>query len=120
MANSETFEASSTQRVRVEELPPKTPTPKVVPLREEAEPPPQAATAPPLAGVPDDSARTFATLRAIAMILSARALVFATMAGGFILGSVAIIWPSLERVGVLAVYGVFVIGPAIYLERRKA
>lgn len=119
MANTETFEPSSTTRVRVEELPPKQPTLKVVvPPEPEPEAPRGSATLPAAPGVPDDGA-TLAALRAIAMILSARAIVFATMAGGFILGAAALVWPDFKRLAVLIAYGVFVIIPAIYLELKR-
>ena len=120
MANTESFEPGSTMRVRVEELPPKPPTLKVVAPEPEAEAPKVEALPPaPARGVPDDSARILPALRAIAMILSTRALVFATAAGGFLLGAATIYAPSWTRVGVMACYGVFVIAPAIFLEVRR-
>lgn len=92
---------------------------RVVTPEPEPEPEAPVPTLPAAAGVPDEHARVLAALRAIALILSARALVFATMAGGFVLGAAAIIWPDVTRVGVLACYGAFVIAPAIFLEVRR-
>lgn len=119
MANTESFEASSTTRVRVEELPPKTPTLKVVAPETQAEAPKIEAPPPAQVPVPDDSARILPALRAIAMILSARALLFATMLGGFALAAAALFWPDYKRLMVVIAYGVFVIAPAIFLELKR-
>lgn len=121
MANTETYEPSSTTRVRVEELPARQTSAsslRVVTPEPEAAAPVTPAPPPP-SPPPDDNERTLAALKAIAMILSARALVFASMSGGFVLGVCALIWPDWQRLAVLIAYGLFVIGPAIYLELKR-
>lgn len=77
-----------------------------------------AAEAPPTA--PDPQARFTDMMRAISLILSARAIFGATVAGAFMLGLVAMIWPNWIKLAALGLYGLTAVAPAAWLELRRS
>lgn len=114
--------------VRQEEVPPKAvaaPAPAAM-----APPPPipdppkerivyvQAAA--PAPGTLDDEAEGMRrAFQAVGYALSARAILALAIVGAFVLGLFVMVTPDIVRVTALAVYGVLVILPMVWLERVK-
>jgi hypothetical protein len=106
-------------RLRVEEV-----EPNVVAMRPErsdvAEPQPESPTPAIRTGPEIEQVRMVEIMRAVKMVLSVRAILALTIAGGIAVGLVAVGWPSWTRLSALIAYGVFVVGPVAFLETRRS
>jgi hypothetical protein len=80
--------------------------------------PPQDPVSAPVAT--DEKSRAFMDMiEAIALILSARAILLLTLAGAFILAVSAMFDPTVMRLGILCSYCVLAVLPCVWLETRK-
>jgi hypothetical protein len=116
------------RRVAVEEMAPspRKPKPTLVEMKkpERTDGPPEQAPSeertvrePPQAAAPE--ARFVDVMRVLSMILSARAIFAAAVAGAFVLGVIATLSPDWKTLVALALYGMVAVGPAAWLEIRR-